>query len=65
VARRGGDIIYPMLFDKMEVSRCFAASAARSLSHGERVGVRGYGLSIGRNPSPGASRRPLPKGEVD
>ena len=26
--------------------------------------VRGYGLSMGRNPSPGATRRPLPKGEV-
>src|ERR1700689_5053932 len=30
----------------------------------ERAGVRGYDLSMGRNPSPGATRRPLPKGEV-
>ena len=37
---------------------------ARPLSHWERVGVREYGLSLGRNPSPGATRRPLPKGEV-
>src|SRR6266849_4651295 len=38
------------------------------ISHGERAGVRGYGLSIDRDPSPGflASRqiRPLPMGEV-
>src|SRR4029453_7272659 len=44
------------------------AAEQSSLSHGERVGVRGYGLSIERNPSPGflASRqiRPLPVGEV-
>src|SRR6266849_9228428 len=40
---------------------------------GERVGVRGYGLSLGCNPSPGLHRtmlriaeaiRPLPMGEV-
>jgi hypothetical protein len=30
----------------------------------ERVGVRGYDLSLGRNPSSGAMRRPLPLGEV-
>src|SRR5258708_38847988 len=30
----------------------------------ERVGVRGDGLSMERNPSPGATRRPLPLGEV-
>src|SRR6267142_7158882 len=39
----------------------------------ERVGVRGYGLSLGCNPSPGSHRttlrvadpiRPLPMGEV-
>src|ERR1700733_1353372 len=30
----------------------------------ERVGVRGYGLSMVRDPSPGATRRPLPMGEV-
>ena len=41
-----------------------ATAAVRSLSHGERVGVRGYGLSCVPNPSPGATRRPLPKGEV-
>jgi L-cysteine S-thiosulfotransferase len=35
-----------------------------SLTHGERVGVRGYTLSIIRTPSPGAARRPLPTGEV-
>src|SRR3984885_2421217 len=32
----------------------FARAAARSLSKGERVGVGGYALSIGRNPSPGS-----------
>src|SRR5688500_16234392 len=35
-----------------------------SLSRWERVGGRGYGLSLGLNPSPGATRRPLPTGEV-
>src|SRR6266436_3271866 len=30
-----------------------AATEVRPLSHGERVGVRGYGLSLERNPSPG------------
>src|ERR1700676_237157 len=36
------------------------------LSHGERVGVRGYGPSTERNPSPGSPEaiRPLPMGEV-
>src|SRR5450759_913866 len=28
-----------------------------SLSHGERVGVRGYGLSLDHNPSPGSQVR--------
>jgi hypothetical protein len=28
-----------------------------SLSHGERGGVRGYGPSIGRDPSPGSQER--------
>jgi hypothetical protein len=41
-----------------------ATVTVRSLSLWERVGVRGYGLSIFLNPSPGASRRLLPKGEV-
>src|SRR6266851_3725993 len=36
----------------------------RSDFDGERVGVRGYDLSLGCNPSPGAARRPLPMGEV-
>src|ERR1700682_1053740 len=40
------------------------AMRVRSLSHGERVGVRGYGLSLGCSPSPGAARRPLPMGEI-
>src|SRR5712672_1573432 len=44
------------------------ATERNPLSHGERVGVRGYGLSMGRPPSPGfvVSRqiRPLPMGEV-
>jgi hypothetical protein len=31
-----------------------SASEVRSLSHGERVGVRGYGLSMEQNPSPGS-----------
>jgi hypothetical protein len=30
-----------------------AAVKVRPLSHGERVGVRGYGLSMDLNPSPG------------
>src|SRR3984893_16471809 len=30
----------------------------------ERAGVKGYGLLIEHNPSPGAARRPLPMGEV-
>jgi hypothetical protein len=34
-----------------------------TLSHWERVGVRDYKLSMGRHPSPGASRHPLPLGE--
>jgi hypothetical protein len=42
-----------------------AAAQVRPLSHGERVGVRGYGLSMDLVPSPGASRRPLPMGEVN
>src|SRR6267154_3537670 len=33
------------------------ATEARSLSLWERVGVRGYGLSMGRNPSPGSQER--------
>ena len=33
------------------------ATEARSLSLWERVGVRGYGLSFGRNPSPGSQER--------
>jgi hypothetical protein len=40
-------------------------AADGSLSHGERVGVRGVNLSIARSPAPGASRRPLPTGEVN
>src|SRR5665213_3675844 len=55
-------------FNAADSKRWFnvARMAARSLSHGERVGVRGDGLSIGRNPSPGSPRaiRPLPTGEV-
>jgi hypothetical protein len=31
-----------------------AASPVRPLSHGERAGVRGYGLSMEQNPSPGS-----------
>jgi hypothetical protein len=31
-----------------------AATEVRSLSHREKVGVRGYGLTIELNPSPGA-----------
>ena len=30
----------------------------------ERASVKGYGLSLGLNPSPGATRRPLSMGEV-
>src|SRR5882724_5563357 len=32
-------------------------AGARSLSRWERVGVRGYGLAFGRNPSPGSQGR--------
>src|ERR1700722_16847189 len=35
-----------------------AAISVCPLSHGERGGVRGYGLSIDRNPSPGSLRDP-------
>src|SRR5260370_6838097 len=35
-------------------SSTVAAPKVRPLSHGERAGVRGYGLSMGRNPSPGS-----------
>jgi hypothetical protein len=47
------------------MERCFGVSSAevRSLSHRERVGVRGYDFSEVRIPSPGAARRPLPDGE--
>src|ERR1700761_1236272 len=39
--------------------------SARSLSNGERAGVRGYALSLGPDPSPGSKTiRPLPPGEV-
>ncbi len=38
--------------------------AARSLAQGVWFGVRGYALSLGYDPSPGAARRPLPMGEV-
>ena len=45
-----------------------AATDERSLSRWERVGVRGYDLSMSPNPSPGflaaREKRPLPKGEV-
>src|ERR1700681_4800499 len=34
-----------------------SAKEARSLSLWERAGVRGYALSIGRNPSPGSLER--------
>ena len=37
--------------------------SALPLPSGEGWG-EGYGLSFGRNPSPGATRRPLPLGEV-
>ena len=44
--------------------RVFTQAKAGSLSQRERVGVRGYAPSSGRNPSPGAARRPLPAGEA-
>jgi hypothetical protein len=34
-----------------------AANSAGSLSRRERVGMRGYALSMGSNPSPGALPR--------
>ena len=37
--------------------RCFGNGGALPLPLWERVGVRGHGLSLGRNPSPGSSRR--------
>jgi hypothetical protein len=42
----------------------FAKTELCPFSRRERVGVRGYGLSMGRTRSPGAARRPLPMGEV-
>ena len=48
----------------------FAARSASPLPNGERSicaanRVRALALSIDRNPSPGATRRPLPMGEVN
>src|SRR5882672_5330655 len=40
-----------------EVGMANVPTGARSLSLWERVGVRGYGLSFGRNPSPGSQGR--------
>src|SRR3977135_4550877 len=51
-------------------TRVYPSWASRTVEVGyirlrwERGGVRGYGLSLGLNPSPGATRRPLPLGEV-
>src|SRR5579872_2710786 len=39
------------------VAQCRAAAEVRSLSLWERVGVRGYGLSLGLTPSPGSQER--------
>src|SRR5450759_5224179 len=47
------------------LTQSLTSGEVRSLSRWERAGVRGYGLSLGRIPSPGASRRPLPLGEVN
>jgi cobaltochelatase CobN len=44
-------------------ARPSASRADSPLSQWERVGVRGYSLSMVRTPSPGAARRPLPPGE--
>src|SRR5579883_226557 len=38
-------------------SNGMAARSVRPLFHGERVGVRGYGCSIGHNPSPRSRKR--------
>src|SRR5437879_6992281 len=47
-----------MTSDYMVLDVDASAMELRPLSHGERVGVRGYGLSIGPNPSPGLLRNP-------
>src|SRR5205823_7520007 len=48
----------------ISVNRTVAAALVNSLSRRERVGVRGYGLSLVRNPSPdilaSLEHRPLP-----
>jgi hypothetical protein len=54
---RQGSAFGPVL----TVSAWPSQTTGRPLSHGERVGVRGYGLSIARHPSPCPSpgREPL------
>jgi hypothetical protein len=44
------------------IVHAFSSRLVRSLSLWERAGVRGYALSLGWSPSPGAARRPLPTG---
>src|SRR5258708_19826426 len=50
-------------FRSPHLTRSLTSGEVRPLSRWERVGVRGYDLSLDRNSSPGASRRPLPSGE--
>jgi hypothetical protein len=45
-----------MTSDYMVLNVDASATELRPLSFWERVGVRGYGLSIGPNPSPGLLR---------
>src|SRR6185437_11518465 len=55
------------IFAIMRLDLAVTTAEARFLSHGERGGVRGYGLSIAKTPHPDCicdAIRPLPKGEV-
>jgi hypothetical protein len=51
-------------YNLMRLGSTKAATEVCSLSLWERAGVRGYGPSLGLTPSPGATRRLLPMGEV-
>src|SRR6266851_4751168 len=65
-----GDVAATKARSLSHPTRVYPSWASKSVEVGyirlrwERAGVRGYGLSLGQFPSPGASRRPLPMGEV-
>jgi len=48
---------HSIIFDEF-IIRCFSIGSELPLPLWERVGVRGSGLSIDRNPSPGSLRDP-------